>query len=306
MQRDLMLQSINIFTVSAIILGLLALSFLFTRGRKIKPQEKPDFSQLKSIIGAKVIKHENHYSVAFPYPELAIEVDGFTLRPAMELEFESLFFPMNSHTMLMAEIAVLESEILAIEKIIIDHNLTITALHNHFIRDVPKIMFIHIQGMGELANLVRAVKTIQDKITALRAENNPTKGNIISKSSLNTDQIDTIMDLSGKLEQDGVYKIKINRPSLIISDQNMPIGSDSWITFQGISNKAAIAGEFALNVPEVAPFIDALIKNGIEVVAVHNHMTTEQPRIIFVHTWAVGHIEDIAKAMRAALNIILS
>jgi hypothetical protein len=53
---------------------------------------------------------------------------------------------------------------------------------------------------------------------------------------------------------------------------------------------------------EVASVIKALVENGIEVVAVHNHMVHEEPRVFFLHYWGTGNAEQLARGLRAALD----
>ena len=76
----------------------------------------------------------------------------------------------------------------------------------------------------------------------------------------------------------------------------------TWAAFQGTPDHAAVAGDFTMTENEVGSVIKALVKNGIEVVAVHNHMVHEQPRIFFLHYWGVGNAEQLAKGLRAALD----
>jgi hypothetical protein len=63
-----------------------------------------------------------------------------------------------------------------------------------------------------------------------------------------------------------------------------------------------VAGDFTMLENEVAPVIKALVENGIEVVAVHNHMVHEEPRIFFLHYWGVGPVEKLAQGLKAALD----
>ncbi|HUZ58138.1 MAG TPA: DUF1259 domain-containing protein [Hanamia sp.] len=65
-------------------------------------------------------------------------------------------------------------------------------------------------------------------------------------------------------------------------------GFNTWAACQGTNDKAAVAGDFTILENEVVPVIKTLIENGIEVVALHNHMVHERPRIFFLHYWGVG------------------
>jgi hypothetical protein len=104
----------------------------------------------------------------------------------------------------------------------------------------------------------------------------------------------------------GVYKYTIGRPDVKLTEHGVPVstflGFNTWAAFQGSPDKAAVSGDFAMLENEVAPVIKALIENNIEVVAVHNHMVHEQPRIFFLHYWGVGTAEQLAEGLRAALD----
>ena len=105
----------------------------------------------------------------------------------------------------------------------------------------------------------------------------------------------------------GVYKYTIGRPDVNLREHGVPVstflGFNTWAAWQGTPEKAAVAGDFTMLADEVAPVIKALVENGIEVVAVHNHMVNEQPRIFFLHYWGVGNAEQMAKGLRAALDV---
>ena len=104
----------------------------------------------------------------------------------------------------------------------------------------------------------------------------------------------------------GVYKITIGRPDVNLKEHGAPVstflGFNTWASWQGTNEKAAVAGDFTMLADEVAPVIKALIENDIEVVALHNHMVHENPRIFFLHYWGVGPVEKLAKGLREALD----
>lgn len=207
--------------------------------------------------------------------------------------------------MIMGDIVVTEKDLKPVQQEVIKQGLTITAIHNHFVRNEPDVMYMHIGGMGSEKKLAKSVKAILDKVTEIRGVN-PSSAKISTvENTLNTKMIDSILGFSGTMNN-GVYKITIGRPDVELKEHGAPVstflGFNTWASWQGTSEKVAVAGDFTMTADEVAPAIKALIENDIEVVAVHNHMVHENPRIFFLHYWGVGQAEKLAKGLRKALD----
>ncbi|HEU0063589.1 MAG TPA: DUF1259 domain-containing protein, partial [Flavisolibacter sp.] len=117
--------------------------------------------------------------------------------------------------------------------------------------------------------------------------------------------LDGILGYTGEWSK-GVYKYTIGRPDVVLKEHGNTIttffGFNTWAAWQGTAEKAAVAGDFTMLENEVEPVVKALIQNGIEVVALHNHMVHEQPRIFFLHYWGVGNAAQLARGLKAALN----
>ncbi len=166
-------------------------------------------------------------------------------------------------------------------------------------------MYMHIGGMGASATLARGVKAIFDKVKEVRGHN-PADGNKNEvRNTLDTQALDALLGSTGEMSR-GVYKHTIGRPDVALQDHSTVVSSflgfNTWAAWQGTPQHAAVAGDFAMLEDEVAPVIKALVENGIEVVAVHNHMVHEEPRIFFLHYWGVGPAEKLAQGLKTALN----
>jgi hypothetical protein len=124
-------------------------------------------------------------------------------------------------------------------------------------------------------------------------------------NTLNIPALDAIIGAKGEMAK-GVYKYTIGRPDVMLKEHGIPISSfmgfNTWASWQGTAEKAAVAGDFTMLENEVAPVIKALVENGIEVVAVHNHMVHEDPKVFFLHYWGVGAADQLARGLRAALD----
>jgi hypothetical protein len=188
---------------------------------------------------------------------------------------------------------------------LLDNGIEVTALHNHFFWDEPRVFFMHVHGHGTPADLARKLKPAVDLIgkgTAKSAAPSATASG--SAAKIDTAKIAQIVGTQG--EQNGdVYKITIGRDDLKIVEMGAPInarmGLNTWAAFVGTNDNAAVAGDVAMIASEVTPVLKALRKNGLDVVAIHHHMTGTQPTVFFLHYWGTGPAEKLATGFKAAL-----
>lgn len=267
-----------------------------------------DTAAIHRIIGIKGASNKGEYKISVPQNDLSIMVDGFKIIPPMGLSTWVAFTPTSKGAMLMGDIVVTETDLKPVQQEIIRQGLTITAIHNHFVRNHPNVMYMHLGGSGSTEAMAQKAKAVLDKVKEVRG-GDPSKGTASNKPVQNT--IDTIQlseilgQTSGEMDK-GVYKYTIGRPDVTLREHGVPVttflGFNTWAAWQGTKEKAAVAGDFAMLEDEVEQVIKALIENGIEVVAVHNHMVHEQPRIFYLHYWGVGKAEQLAYGLRAALD----
>ena len=285
-------------------LPLLLLFFTSAYGQEAPPN-KLDIDQLEQIIDMKAQVKEGEAKFTIPQNDLNVIVDGFKIIPPMGLGSWAAFSPTPKGAMLMGDIVIQENEIGPVQQVALENGLTITAIHNHFMRDEPKVMYMHIGGMGPEEELARGVKAVFDKVQEFR-KGNPAEAEAAGvQNTLNTEQIAEILGQKGEMNR-GVYKVVIGRPDVQLMDHGMPVstfmGFNTWAAWQGTPENAAVAGDFAMLESEVEPVIKALVENGIEVVALHNHMIHEEPRIFYLHYWGTGEAEKLAKGLKAALD----
>ena len=264
-----------------------------------------DMQAIENILGMKGTEKEGQYKVTVPQNDLNIEVDGFEIIPPMGLGSWVAFAPAPGGAMLMGDVVVTEDDLKSVQQEVIRQGLTITAIHNHFVRNNPDVMYMHIGGMGDEELLAKGVKAVFDKVKEIRG-GNPAEGKSAEvKNTLDTKKIADILGHSGEMNR-GVYKITVGRPDVVLKEHGAAVstfmGFNTWAAWQGTPEKAAVAGDFTMLKDEVAPVIKALVENGIEVVAVHNHMVHEEPRIFFLHYWGVGEAEKLAKGLKEALD----
>lgn len=266
-----------------------------------------DTSVIERIMGMKGKSNNGEYKVTVPQNDLNVVVDSFKIIPAMGLGTWVAFTPAHDGAMIMGDIILTETDLKPVQQEVIRQGLTITAIHNHFVRNHPNVMYMHIGGSGATEQLAQEAKAVLDKVKEVRG-GDPAKGTASMESvpnTLDTKKLDAIIGAKAEMSK-GVYKDTIGRTDVKLTEHGIPVttflGFNTWAAFQGSPDHAAVAGDFTMLESEVAPVIKALIENGIEVVAVHNHMTQEQPRIFFLHYWGVGDAEQLAKGLKAALD----
>lgn len=166
-------------------------------------------------------------------------------------------------------------------------------------------MYMHIGGKGSEENLAEGVKAVFDKITELRGGNPGEAETREVENSLDTDRISEILGYEGSMNR-GVYKVTVGRPDVDLKANETSVstfmGFNTWASWQGTPENAAVAGDFVMLADEVEPVINALVNNGIEVVALHNHMIHEEPRVFFLHYWGTGSAYSLATSLREALD----
>ncbi len=266
-----------------------------------------DTLAIERIIGIKGKSSNGEYKITIPQNDLSIMVDGFKIIPAMGLGTWVAFTPAQNGAMVMGDIIVTETDLKPVQQEIIRQGLTITAIHNHFVRNHPNVMYMHLGGSGNTERMAEKAKAVLDKVKEVRGAD-PSKGTASGESlqnTIDTKRLDEILGHKAEMSK-GVYKYTIGRPDVKLTEHGVPVttflGFNTWAAFQGSADKAAVAGDFTMLENEVAPVIKALVENGIEVVAVHNHMVHEQPRIFFLHYWGIGNAEQLAIGLKAALN----
>lgn len=267
---------------------------------------KLDTAQIEELTGAKgkLDEKEGTFKVSVPRSDLAVNVAGVRMTPPLGLTSWAAFTSMGNHVMVMGDTVLLEDQVNPVMSVALDNGLEVTALHNHFFWDTPKVMFMHIGGMGTQQQLAAAVGKVFAKIKETsgghgevpRADIDP------AKSSLDPTKIEAIVGEKGELK-DGVYKLVVGRTTQMGNRAvGNTMGVNTWAAFAGSNEKAVVDGDFAMLETEMQSVLKALRGARIRVVAIHQHMAGEKPRVMFLHYWGVGPTEELAKGLRAALD----
>jgi hypothetical protein len=269
------------------------------------PGSKLNIAQIEQITGMKGIEKNGEYKITVPQNDLKIVVDGFKIIAPMGLGSWAAFTPCGDSAMVMGDIILTETDLKPVQQEVIKQGFAITAIHNHFVRNRPNVMYMHIDRSADITTLSNGVKAIFEKVKEVRGKDPKAEKGDSVVSKLNIARLDSIIGSKGE-QSKGVYKYTIGRPDVKLTEHGIPVSSfmgfNTWAAWQGTTEKAAVAGDFTMLENEVAPVIKTLVENGIEVVAVHNHMVHEDPKIFFLHYWGVGNADQLAKGLRAALD----
>lgn len=264
-----------------------------------------DVAKLEDVLGMKGTTKDGEFKITVAQNDLNVIVDSFKIIPPMGLGSWAAFTPAPDGAMVMGDIVVTETDLKPVQEEVIRQGLSVTAIHNHFVRDKPHVMYMHIGGMGTEEKLALGVKAVLEKVTEARGMNPADGSKDPVENTLDTARLNSVLGSNGEMTR-GVFKHTISRPDIILKDHNAEVtsflGFNTWAAWQGTPERAAVAGDFAMLENEVEPVIKALVENGIEVVAVHNHMVHEEPRIFFLHYWGVGSAEKLVQGLRAALD----
>src|SRR5713101_1422309 len=254
-----------------------SICFLFC-GLSAFAQDVPsDYQDVLKFLDRKGDFKASVLKVNIPRSDLKMSIQGFsTPTPFGFGGWIALTKDADGSDVMMGDLVLLQEEVNPVMSALLDNGIDVTALHNHFFWDAPHVYFMHVHGLGKAADLARRVKPG--------------------------------LDLIGHVgEQSGaVYKITIGRDDIAMKDHgatiNARMGLNTWAAFVGTQEDAAIAGDIAMLENEVTPVLKALRKNGLDVVAIHHHMTEERPLVIFLHYWGRGPAEKLATGFKAALD----
>lgn len=295
-------------SIKASILGVALITSIYAV-QSAEDVKKLDTQMIEQIIGLKgnYSQEEDVFKVSKPRSDVKIEVDQWKMPVFMGLSSWAAFTPANNgQVMMMGDTVVFEDEVNAAMSAAFDAGLEVTALHNHFFFDKPKVYFMHIGGMGNAADLSQGVKKVYDKIALIRLANpEPTSmfpHKIAAENKITPISLEKILGIKGEAK-DGMFKVTIGRQAMMHGTKvGKEMGVNTWAAFAGTDSQAVVDGDFAMLEHEMQPVLKSMRKDGINIVAIHQHMTQESPHYFFMHYWGKGQAQDLAKAVKNALD----
>ena len=279
-------------------------------GATARAQEMPsEYKEVLKVLGRQGDYKADVLKVNIPRNDLQVSVAGvLTPTPFGFGGWVSLTKGEGGRDVMMGDLVLLQEEVNPVMSALLNHGLDVTALHNHFFWEEPRLFFMHIHGHGKAIDLANRVKPALDLIghvTAAPAHKSPSASDPAPQGGLDAAKIAKIVGHEG--EQTGpVYKITLGRDDIGVKESgakiNARMGLNTWAAFAGTNENAQIAGDVAMQESEVTPVLKALRKNGLDVVAIHHHMTTAHPIVIFLHYWGRGPAEKLATGFKAAVD----
>lgn len=290
--------------------SMLLLCALVT-GKGFAQQEPSHLDSLDTIkiekltgVKGKLDATENVFKVSVPRTDLTVTVAGVKMTPPMGITSWAAFKSSGNQVIVMGDMVLQEDQVNPVLSIALDNGIEVTALHNHFLWDTPKLMFMHIGGMGDPEKLAAGVGKIflEIKNTSGGKAHVPHTPFAASKTSLDPKAIETIIGVP--VEKAGeIYKVTIGRSTMMAGhDAGKAMGVNTWAAFAGSDKKAVVDGDFAMLESELQGVLKALRNAGIFITAIHHHMIGESPKIILLHYWGTGSTSDLAKAIKTALD----
>jgi hypothetical protein len=247
---------------------------------------------------------EGVYKVTFPRDDAKIAVGGWTMPPFMGLGTWAAFTETKNGAMVMGDTVLFEDEVNPVMSVALDNGLSVTALHNHFFFDHPKVYFMHIEGQGMVEQLAGAVRKVYDKAKEIRTANPQPQDSfggtgLPEKNSISAEPLNKIFGMSGETNT-GMVKFTIGHPATMHGVKiGNAMGVNTWMAFAGSDDNAVVDGDFAVSEDELQSALKAIRAGGINIVAIHSHMTHESPRILFSTTGAEVRLKNWREQFKA-------
>lgn len=273
--------------------------------------QKLDTARIEEVTGLKgtLIEAEGVFKVTSPRADTKVSVDGWTMPPFMGLtSWASFQAGQAGKAMVMGDLVLFQDEVNPVLSELLDSGLEVTALHNHFFFDDPKVYFMHIGGEAPTDQLAKGVRRALDKVKAIRTKSPaPASGfGALPMPEANAITGKAVEDALGTTGQakDGMFKIVIGRHAKAACgcDVTKEMGVNTWAAFAGTDDNAVVDGDFAMLETELQGVLKALRKADINIVAIHHHMANETPRYLFLHYWGRGRADALARGVRSALD----
>jgi len=252
---------------------------------------------------------DNVLKINIPRNDVKVSIDGIaTPTPFGFGGWLAMEKGSGGEDVMMGDLVLQEDEVNPVMSALLDNGFDVTALHNHFLFDSPRMFFMHVHGHGKATDLATRVKPAVDLIGQGRAQHQSSETGSDAKvtgGTLNTAKLAQIAGHEGE-ESGQVYKITVGRDDLKLTEMgariNSRMGLNTWAAFYGTDANAEVAGDVAMLASEVTPVLKALRGHGLDVVAIHQHMTTTQPTVYFLHYWGTGPADKLATGFKAALD----
>ena len=288
--------------VALVVITLLSVT-VFARAQS---GQRLDAKKISDAAGVNATAKDGVIRIEWPRKDVPVQVDGISLKPFAGLGTWAAFTATPDGAMMMGDTVVFADEVTPAMDAAFAAGLEVTALHNHFFYDEPKVYFMHIGGHGTPEELASGVKSVWDAIKKVReTKATPSTGfggNTPQQAKIDAAGIEQILEHKGQTK-DGVVKVSVGKEGMMHHVKvGEAMGLNTWAAFSGSDDLAVVDGDFIMTAKEVQPVLRALRKAGIHIVALHNHMIGEEPSFYFLHFWGKGSTQELARGVKSALD----
>lgn len=289
---------------------------LFVLGLTAAPlsaQEVPkDYQEVLTYLGRKADFKANVLKVNIPRNDLTVTIVAQpTPTPFGFGGWVAMSKGDGGIEVLMGDLVLTQFEVNPVLSALLDHGIEVTALHNHFFFEEPRLYYMHVHAHGDAMTLARAIKPALDLIGNVPPVT-PGLRTVLpvplpTVAPFDATALNKIVGFEGET-LGAVYKFTIGRDDLHLTEMgasiNARMGLNSWAAFAGTDGDAQVAGDIAMRESEVNAVLKALRTHDLSIVAIHHHMLGTQPTVIFLHYWGRGPAAKLAAGFRAALDVL--
>jgi hypothetical protein len=289
--------------VRTIVLSLLAAYSVYGQNPSQTPPASDVWAPVSETLGRQGrLQPDGAYILGFPRPELNVTIQGLKTAPILGAASSLMFSAPGDDAMMMGDLVLTQEEIAPVVRILVTNGINVTALHNHFNHETPRLMYCHIEAHG---NALRLAQSVKGAITMIKSSSTATAALSKPPSDADVAAIEGVLGHKGRVAGGGLV-VSVPRPENVLSHgMKIPasMGVSCTLLFQPLGEGTmAIAGDIVLLSSEVNPVVRALTSEGIEVTAIHSHMLDEEPRLFFLHFWANDELKKLVTAVRRALD----
>jgi hypothetical protein len=274
--------------------------------QRIHAEPRVDTQAIEHAMGRAGQMQGDVYKLSFPRTDLSIVVDSIRLQSKFALGSWIAFRPTMGATVAHGDLVLTEDEVGAVVLRLQEDGIKLTALHNHLLRESPKVMYLHFWTEGDAVQIARSLRrALALTKTPLEKPDTAEKTQSPHEEDLSVERIQGILGQKGTVKA-GVLSISVPRTETItVSNIELPpsMGMATALNFQvDAAGKVAATGDFVLAAHEVSSVASALAGHGIQITALHNHLVHSTPELYFMHFWAHDSPERVARGLRAGLD----